>query len=135
MTFRTDRYSGGTAQVLQERSLLPSAPAIGTPYCPTIATGVLPRFRKPTAQVLSQVKESFESEVVIGVGGQSSKFEDVRKTSHDVHGTQRTCQRLRSTCLGIQVDVQETSSNVLGDSGGVPKTSSTKGGSFRGQYQ
>ncbi|VDO69113.1 unnamed protein product [Heligmosomoides polygyrus] len=57
--------------------------------------------------------------------------EDVRNPSHDVPGTQETCQRRRSTCLGIQVDVPKTSSNVPGELG-VPKTSSAKGGSLRG---
>lgn len=40
MIFRTDRYSGGTAQALQERSLLPSAPAFG--------------WTRPTAQQLQE---------------------------------------------------------------------------------
>uniref|UniRef100_A0A183F334 SCP domain-containing protein n=1 Tax=Heligmosomoides polygyrus TaxID=6339 RepID=A0A183F334_HELPZ len=42
--------------------------------------------------------------------------EDVRNTSNDGPGTQKTCQRRRSTCFGIQVDVPKTS-NAPGESG------------------
>ncbi|VDO18791.1 unnamed protein product [Heligmosomoides polygyrus] len=75
MTCRTDRYSGGTAVVF--------APPVGaghwldTPYSLITARGVLPRycrFRKPTAQVLSQVRESLQSEAVIGVGHKPSEI-------------------------------------------------------------
>ncbi|VDO70365.1 unnamed protein product [Heligmosomoides polygyrus] len=88
MTCRTDRYSGVTAEAQRKYCSMFALPVgadhwLDTPYSPTTARGVLSRLRSrcrarrssaSDANFRRSVNESSKNDVVINVGGQSSKI-------------------------------------------------------------